>query len=66
VSGCRAKTRINQLEGMDTTYYTVTLEQEDGTVITRTVRDAQEALQVKENWENGKHRFLTESSKSQR
>jgi len=66
MSGRRATTRINRLEGMDTTYYTVTLEQEDGTVLTRTVRNAQEALQVKENWENGTHRFLTESSKPKR
>ena len=56
--------RINRLEGLDVTYYTVTLEQEDGTTVTRTVRNEQEALQVKENWENGTHRFLAESSKS--
>jgi len=54
-------TKINRLEGMDETMYTVTLIQEDGTTITRTVRDAQEALRVKENWENGTHRILTES-----
>lgn len=62
MSGPRAKARINSLEGFDTTYYTVTLEQEDGTTITRTVRDARQAQQVKENWENGKHKFLRENS----
>jgi len=56
-------TKINRLEGMDETMYTVTLIQEDGTTITRTVRDAQEALRVKENWENGTHRILTESDR---
>jgi len=60
MSGPRANVKINNLEGMDTTYYTVSLVQEDGTTITRTVRDAQEARRVKENWENGTHKFLTE------
>jgi hypothetical protein len=53
--------KINRLEGADATYYTVSLIQEDGTTITRTVNNAEEALKVKENWENGTHRVLTES-----
>ena len=63
MSGGRAKARVNMFEGLNTTYYTVTLEQEDGTAITRTVRDAEEALRVKENWERGTHKFLRESDK---
>lgn len=50
--------RINTLDGFDSTYYTVTLTQEDGSSFTRTARTAEEALQIKENWESGKHRFL--------
>jgi len=63
MSGRRATTKINRLEGMDATMYTVSLIQEDGTTITRTVRNAEEALKVKENWENGTHRVLTESDR---
>jgi len=63
MSGRRATARVNRLEGMDTTYYTVSLIQEDGTTVTRTVRSAEEALKVKENWEKGTHRILTEADR---
>jgi len=54
----RSTARVNTLDGYDATYYTVTLTQEDGTSFTRTARTAEEALQIKENWESGKHKFL--------
>ena len=43
-------------------HYAVTLKDESGnTVSTQVVNDLNDARQLKENWESGKHKLLTEA-----
>ena len=54
--------RVNVIDSnkQNTVNYTVTLFREDGTAYTIDARSGEEAYQIKENWESGRHKLINE------